>query len=177
MARGTFSHAKIKNVMKGQSKQGPYTIHQPSGVVATVYDASCKYKEDKVPLLVIAGENFGRGTTRDWATKGPYLLGVRAILAVSFSSVYRDNMIKTGLLPIEIEQQTFDSLTGHEAFEIRLNFEQESNEVDIVLNEGEAIFKGRHRLDNAYEKKVFNDGGVIRSNLEALFTEDASEKS
>ena len=97
MARGTFSHAKLKNVMKGQTKVGPYTIHQPSGVSTTVFDASVKYKEDQVPLIVIGGENFGRGAARDWATKGPYLLGVRAVLAINFSPVYKHNLIKTGI--------------------------------------------------------------------------------
>ena len=116
MARGTFSHSKLKNVMKGLSKSGPYTIHHPSGVSTTVFDASVKYKDDKVPLVVIAGENFGRGSARDWATKGPYLLGVRAVLAISFSPVFKHNMIKTGLLPIEINMETYKSLTGHELF-------------------------------------------------------------
>ena len=75
MARGTFSHSKLKNVMKGLTKVGPFTIHHPSGVSTTVFDASVKYKDDQVPLVVVAGENFGRGSARDWATKGPYLLG------------------------------------------------------------------------------------------------------
>ena len=75
MARGTFSHSKLKNVMKGLTKIGPFTIHHPSGVSTTVFDASVKYKDDQVPLVVIAGSNFGRGSARDWATKGPYLLG------------------------------------------------------------------------------------------------------
>ena len=75
MARGTFSHSKLKNVMKGLTKIGPFTIHHPSGVSTTIFEASVKYKDDQVPLVVIAGSNFGRGSARDWATKGPYLLG------------------------------------------------------------------------------------------------------
>merc|ERR1719211_562756 len=133
MARGTFSHSKLKNVMKGLTKVGPFTIHHPSGVSTTVFDASVKYKDDKVPLVVIAGENFGRGSARDWATKGPYLLGVRAVLAISFNSVYRNNMIKTGLLPVQIDAETYNILSGEELFELQFNGE-DSNEVKIVLN-------------------------------------------
>ena len=105
MARGTFSHNKLKNLM--HTKSGPYTIHSPSGVSTTIYEASQRYKADQIPLVVIAGANFGRGSARDWATKGPYLLGVRAILAQSFCPAYKHNMIKTGLLPIQITEETF----------------------------------------------------------------------
>ena len=160
MARGTFSHHKLKNLM--HTKSGPYTIHRPSGVSTTIFEASLRYKEDKVPLVIIAGSNFGRGSARDWATKGPYLLGIRAILAQSFSAAYKHNMIKTGLLPIEITEETFKSLTGHEAFEIQLEIDLESkNDVKIVVNEGETEFVAKHCLVNAYEVNLYKKGGVI----------------
>ena len=69
MSRGTFSHTKLKNLMKNHTKSGPYTTHQPSGVVTTIFEASTKYREDRISLVVVAGNNFGRGTARDWATK------------------------------------------------------------------------------------------------------------
>lgn len=164
MARGTFSHSKLKNVMKGVSKMGPSTIHCPSGVATTIFEASLKYKEDKVPLVVIAGHNFGGGSARDWATKGPYLLGIRAILAKSFSSIYRHNMIKTGLLPIQIDEETFDFLTGHEMFEIKLDLD--NDQVEIVTSE--KTVKAKHLLQNAYEIALFKDGGVIRQTLQEM---------
>lgn len=168
MARGTFSHSKLKNVMKGLTKVGPFTIHHPSGVSTTVFDASVKYKDDQVPLVVVAGENFGRGSARDWATKGPYLLGVRAILARSFSPVFKHNMIKTGLLPIQIDAETYKLLTGHESFEIKLDLEAETKQVQIVINNGDLVLHGEHLLLNSYDIKLFQSGGVIRHTLNGL---------
>jgi aconitate hydratase len=167
MSRGTFSHARIKNVMKGHAKIGPFTLHQPSGVATTIFDASARYKTDQVPLVIIAGENFGRGTPRDWATKGPFLLGVRAILAISFSPGYKANMVKTGLLPVEINRETFNNLTGLEAFNIKMDLENdgECKDVEITLDKGEVVFKAIHRLDNAYEVNLFKNGGVLRQSL------------
>ena len=153
--------------MKGLTKSGPFTIHCPSGVSTTIFDASVKYKEDKVPLLVLAGHNFGRGSARDWATKGPFLLGVRAVLAQSFSPTYRHNMIKTGLLPIEIDEETYKNLTGHESFEIQMDLEA-SNQVQILVNEGETIFAAKHLLLNAYEVRLFKNGGVLRQALNEI---------
>lgn len=169
MARGTFSHSKLKNVMKGLTKIGPFTIHHPSGVSTTIFEASVKYKDDQVPLVVIAGSNFGRGSARDWATKGPYLLGVRAILARSFSPVFKHNMIKTGLLPIQIDEETYKILSGHESFEIKLDLETETTKrVQIVINGGDLILHGEHLLLNAYDIKLFQSGGVIRHTLNGL---------
>ena len=99
MARGTFSHSKLKNVMKGLTKIGPFTIHHPSGVSTTIFDASVKYKDDQIPLVVIAGSNFGRGSARDWATKGPYLLGKHFLTASWLSSFCFDrNLLLSFLL-------------------------------------------------------------------------------
>ena len=176
MARGTFSHAKLKNMIKGHTKAGPYTTHQPSGVVTTIFDASSKYKEDQVPLVVIAGKHFGRGAARDWATKGPYLLGVRVVLAISFHPVYRNNMIKTGLLPIQIDESTYEALGGQELFEIRidLNDDVRTNEVQIVLDKGQRVLKAAHLLNNAYEIEVFKSGGIIRQSLNEYVNNDDS---
>jgi len=169
MSRGTFSHTKLKNLMKNHTKSGPYTTHQPSGVVTTIFEASTKYREDRISLVVVAGNNFGRGTARDWATKGPYLLGVRAILAIGFNSVYRNNMIKTGLLPVQIDAETYNILSGEELFELQVDLEDEdssnNNEVKISLNHGQTILKAVHLLNNAYEIQVFKNGGVLRQSL------------
>ena len=160
--------------MKGLNKIGSFTIHCPSGVSTTIFEASIKYNEDNIPLIVIAGENFGRGSARDWATKGPYLLGIRAILALSFSPVYKDNMIKTGLLPIRIDLDSYKKLSGHESFEIQMDLEnlEESNEVTILVDDGDQIIKGRHLLENAYSVELFRAGGVIRQTLNRLLQSD-----
>ena len=169
MSRGTFSHNKLKNLM--HTKYGPYTIHSPSGVSTTIYEASQRYKADQIPLVVIAGANFGRGSARDWATKGPYLLGVRAICAQSFCPAYKHNMIKTGLLPIQITEETFKLLTGHEAFEIQTDLES-STEVKIIINEGEKILEAKHCLANAYEVNLYMKGGVICQFLNMSLAEE-----
>ena len=161
-------------VILGHTKSGPYTIHQPSGVVTTIYDASTKYKNDQVPLLVIAGENFGRGAARDWATKGPYLLGVRAILALGFNPVYRNNMIKTGLLPVQIDSETYNILCGEELFELQVDLENDSKDVLIVLNEGQTVLKAVHLLNNSYEIEVFKSGGILRQSLNGFLKSPSS---
>ena len=174
MARGTFSHNKLKNLM--HTKSGPYTIHRPSGVSTTIYEASQRYKDDHIPLIVIAGANFGRGSARDWATKGPYLLGIRAILAQSFCPAYKHNMIKTGLLPIEITEETFKLLTGHEAFEIQMDLDNSTScEVKIIVNEGERVVIAKHCLANAYEVNLYKNGGVICQFLNMSLTAEAEK--
>lgn len=167
MARGTFSHAKLKNLMV--SKAGSCTVHCPSGVLTSIFDASVKYKEDSVSCIVIAGHNFGRGSARDWATKGPSLLGIKAILALSFSSLYKHNMIRTGILPVQIDEETYAELTGHELFHVEFDTKiEDNNEVTINVNNSQRIYKAKHLLANAYEVKLFQNGGVIRDTLDAL---------
>lgn len=166
MVRGTFSHSKMKNLMV--SKTGACTVHCPSGVLTTVFDASVKYKEDKVSCIVIAGHNFGRGSARDWATKGPYLLGIKAILALSFSPLYKHNMIRTGILPVIIDDETYQQLTGHELFHIEFDTKDADNQVTINVNNSERIYKAKHCLANAYDVKLFQNGGVIRDTLDTL---------
>ena len=125
----------------------------------------------------ILGENFGRGSARDWATKGPYLLGIRAVLAISFSALYKENMIKTGLLPIQIDQETYKILTGLESFEIKMDLDNlESKEVQIVVNEGEKVLSGIHLLENAYTVQLFKSGGIIRQTLDGLMGQETSDK-
>ena len=101
--------------------------------------------------------------------QGPYLLGVRAILAIGFNSVYRNNMIKTGLLPVQIDAETYNILSGEELFELQVDLEDEdssnNNEVKISLNHGQTILKAVHLLNNAYEIQVFKNGGVLRQSL------------
>jgi aconitate hydratase len=172
MVRGTFAHPRLKNLLG--AKAGPFTTHFPSEVPTTVYEASRTYKRDGVPLIVIAGENLGRGTARDWATKGLTLLGVRAVLAVSFDPSYRSNLVRAGILPVQIDKTTYEILTGRESIDILLPDEDEDedddDDVTILLND-DFDLKAKMRLDNAYERRLFKDGGMIRQTMKRLIGE------
>jgi aconitate hydratase len=120
MMRGTFANIRIKNLMLG-GEEGPLTLHLPDGAKLAIYDAAMKYAEEGVPLVVIAGAEYGTGSSRDWAAKGTKLLGVRAVLAKSFERIHRSNLVGMGVLPLEfaagVGADTL-GLTGRETFDI-----------------------------------------------------------
>src|SRR5690606_31041093 len=99
MVRGTFANIRIRNEMV-PGVEGGYTIHFPSGEQLPIYDAAMRYKEEGVPLVVIAGKEYGTGSSRDWAAKGTYLLGVKAVIAESFERIHRSNLVGMGVLPL-----------------------------------------------------------------------------
>ncbi len=100
MVRGTFANTRIKNKLLGGAEGGD-TLHMPSGERLSIYDAAMKYKAEKVPTIVLAGKEYGTGSSRDWAAKGPYLLGVRAVIAESFERIHRSNLVGMGVLPLQ----------------------------------------------------------------------------
>src|SRR6185436_2042779 len=102
MMRGTFANIRLRNQI-APGTEGGWTAYQPSGEVMTIYDASVKYKESGVPLLVIAGKEYGSGSSRDWAAKGTLLLGVKAVIAESFERIHRSNLVNMGVLPLEFQ--------------------------------------------------------------------------
>lgn len=165
MMRGTFAHVRLANALS--AKPGPYTTHFPSEVPTSVFEASQRYKQENVPLFIVAGENFGRGAARDWATKGPLLLGVRAVLAVSFHPQYRANLIKTGILPVQIDRTTYEILTGRELLDIHIDVNDRTldQRVTLSLNGGGFELEAEARLENSYEVKLFLDGGVIKQTM------------
>ncbi len=119
MVRGTFGNIRLRN--KLTDKEGYYTVHMPDNEPTTIYDASVRYQQDGVPLIVIAGKEYGSGSSRDWAAKGPLLLGVRAAIAESFERIHRSNLVGMGILPLQFKQgENKESLglTGHETYDI-----------------------------------------------------------
>jgi aconitate hydratase len=120
MTRGTFANVRIKNLMV-PGTEGGVTIYQPSGERMSIYDAAMKYQAARVPLLVFAGQEYGTGSSRDWAAKGTRLLGVRAVIAQSFERIHRSNLVGMGVLPLQFHEganvQTL-GLDGTEAFDI-----------------------------------------------------------
>ena len=99
MVRGTFANVRLKNQLAG-GKEGGYTVHLPSGDLMTIFDASGRYRTEKTPLIVLAGKSYGQGSSRDWAAKGPRLLGVGAVIAESYERIHRVNLIEMGVLPL-----------------------------------------------------------------------------
>ena len=111
--RGTFANVRLKNLLTSD-KEGGYTVHFPSKEIMSIYEASEKYKKDNTPLVIIAGDEYGSGSSRDWAAKGPYLLGVKLVIAKSFERIHRSNLIGMGILPVEfINGEDFNLLNMH----------------------------------------------------------------
>jgi aconitate hydratase len=120
MIRGTFANVRLKNQL-APGTEGGFTRHFPDGTQMTIFDAAMKYKDEKVPLLILAGKEYGSGSSRDWAAKGACLLGVRAVIAESYERIHRSNLVGMGILPLQFrtgESAAALGLTGEEVFEI-----------------------------------------------------------
>ena len=172
MMRGTFANVRLRNELV--DREGGWTRHMPSGEEMPIYDAAMKYAEDDVPLVVIAGAEYGSGSSRDWAAKGTLLLGVRAVIAESFERIHRSNLIGMGVLPLQfgdgegIEEL---GLTGEEVFTIGdiEGGEAKSVEVTAEREEGDPIsFEARVRLDTPNEIRYFRHGGILHRVLRDL---------
>ena len=168
MMRGTFANTRIRNRLLGDV-EGPRTIHLPSGEELSVYDAAMRYAAEGTPLLVLAGKEYGSGSSRDWAAKGPLLLGVRAAVAESFERIHRSNLVAMGVLPLEYgpgESAETLGLTGHETFTVRglaggVAPRQEAT-VEATAEDGTTTtFTVRVRVDGPAEAEAFRHGGVL----------------
>jgi len=167
MVRGTFANVRIKN--KLAEKEGGYTVHIPSGEEMSVYDASQKYQAEGTPLLVLAGKEYGSGSSRDWAAKGTSLLGIKAVLAESYERIHRSNLVGMGVLPLQyMEGQTAETLglTGTETFHISGISEGltplKTLQVKALRKDGSTIsFEVIGRLDSGIEIAYFKNGGIL----------------
>src|SRR5438132_8198528 len=120
MIRGTFANVRLKNKL-APGTEGGFTRHLPDGAVTTIFDAATKYQAEKVPLIILAGKEYGSGSSRDWAAKGPLLLGVRAVIAESYERIHRSNLVGMGVLPLQFkvgENVTSLGLTGEETYDL-----------------------------------------------------------
>ncbi len=168
MVRGTFANVRIKN--KLATKEGGYTNFLPTGEELSVYDASVKYKETQTPLLVLAGKEYGSGSSRDWAAKGTFLLGIKAVLAESYERIHRSNLVGMGVLPLQYKDgETAErlGLSGNEIFTITGIDEAISplKEVQVIAknDKGEEIkFKVVARLDSKIEIEYYRNGGILQ---------------
>lgn len=168
MTRGTFANVRIKN--KLAEKEGGYTTYIPSGEEMSVFDASVKYKESGTPLIVLAGKDYGSGSSRDWAAKGTYLLGVKAVLAESYERIHRSNLVGLGVLPLQYKKgETAASfgLTGKETFSITGISEglEPLKEVKVIAenDDGKSTeFKVIARLDSEIEIAYYKNEGILQ---------------
>lgn len=172
MTRGTFANIRLKNLLLG-GKEGGYTIHFPDGEVLPIYDAAMKYREEGVPLIVIAGKEYGTGSSRDWAAKGVQQLGVRAILAESFERIHRSNLAGMGVLPLVFkpgENAQSLGLTGREIYTLKgvSQIQSPGGEltVQVTREDGSTFeFQVTIRLDTPNEVTYFHHGGILNTIL------------
>jgi aconitate hydratase len=166
MVRGTFANIRLRNQM-APGTEGGWTLHVPSNEQMTIYDASVRYQAEGVPLLVIAGKEYGTGSSRDWAAKGTLLLGVKAVIAESFERIHRSNLVGMGVLPLQfVEGESRESLglTGFELFNIEGVPEAVEScgksRVRVVVD-GRRAFEAVARIDTPVEAEYYRNGGIL----------------
>ena len=175
MMRGTFGNVRIKNLLL-DGTEGGYTMHFPTGEEIPIYDASMRYQEAGTPLVVLAGQEYGTGSSRDWAAKGTILLGVKAVIAESFERIHRSNLVGMGVLPLEYSDgQTADSLglSGRETFDISgvADGLEPGCSVAVVATaeDGtETTFQAKVRLDSDVDVEYYTNGGILQTVLRKM---------
>ena len=178
MMRGTFANIRLRNLLV-PGVEGGVSIHLPSGEQLSIYDAAMRYKKENTPLIILAGREYGTGSSRDWAAKGTMLLGVKAVIAESFERIHRSNLIGMGVVPLQYHQgQSAQSLglTGKEVFSIAGLGSGDAKEVKVTAQSdgGKPIeFTVRVRIDTPKEREYFRHGGILHYVLRQL----ASQKS
>ena len=182
MMRGTFANIRIRNKMLPEV-EGGYTRHIPSGDTLSIYDAAMRYQGEGIPLVVLAGKEYGTGSSRDWAAKGTRLLGVRAVVAESFERIHRSNLIGMGVLPVEFEAGVSHSglgITGHEMIDIRMPDGIDEvvprQALELVIHRGDGTKTSVpvvSRLDTGKEIRYFESGGILQYVLNNLVAKAA----
>ncbi len=174
MMRGTFANIRIRNQML-DGKEGGYSQHFPGGQVGTVYDIAMQYQQENVPLVVLAGKEYGTGSSRDWAAKGTTLLGVKAVVAESFERIHRSNLVGMGVLPLQFHEG--DSwhkygITGDEIVDISVPHDMDPNQeltVTITRTSGESVrIPVIARLDTPVDVDYFYNGGILQTVLKSM---------
>ena len=173
MMRGTFANIRLRNLLL-PGTEGGITVHVPSGEQLSIFDAAMRYKAQQTPLIILAGKEYGTGSSRDWAAKGTMLLGVRAVIAESFERIHRSNLIGMGVLPLQFNDgQSAQSLglTGKETFEIQGLDQGNARTVTVVATPSSGAplrFQVRVRIDTPKEREYFQHGGILQYVLRQL---------
>jgi aconitate hydratase len=161
MVRGTFANVRLRNLMVPGS-EGTWTVHVPTGEEMTIFDASQRYLATGTPLVVLAGKEYGSGSSRDWAAKGPNLLGVRAVIADSYERIHRSNLLMMGILPLQFmpgENRDTLGLTGRESFSV--TGVDNGNATEVTVRADDKEFRARVRLDTPREREYLQHGGIL----------------
>jgi aconitate hydratase len=173
MMRGTFANIRLRNLM-APGTEGGITLHQPSNKQMSIYDAAMRYQADGVPAIVIAGKEYGSGSSRDWAAKGPRLLGVKAVIAESYERIHRTNLVCMGVLPLQFkdgENATSLGLTGYETYDIEGLDDGNAKEVNVkaaAADGSSRSFKANVRIDTPNEVDYYRNGGILHYVLRRL---------
>ncbi len=182
MVRGTFANIRLKNQMV-PGVEGGWTRHLPDGEKMFIYDASVKYKADGVPLIIIAGKEYGSGSSRDWAAKGTLLLGVRAVIAESFERIHRSNLVQMGVLPLQFrdgENAASLGLNGEETYDLKgvsgsIESPNQPLHVTATRGTGQKIeFNVQVRIDTPQEAEYYRNGGILPYVLRQLIASDTA---
>jgi aconitate hydratase len=175
MTRGTFANIRIRNLL-APGTEGGVTRHLPDGEVMSIYDAAMKYKAEGTPTVVLAGAEYGSGSSRDWAAKGPFLQGVRVAIAASFERIHRSNLVMMGILPLEfapnVTWQTV-GLNGEELFDLptlddKLQPRQKLKVVATKQDGQRVEFEATVRIDTPVELDYYRNGGILQTVLRKL---------
>jgi aconitate hydratase len=172
MVRGTFANIRLRNLLVERS--GGYTRYMPEGDETSIFEAAMRYADEGVPLIVLAGKEYGSGSSRDWAAKGTKLLGVRAVIAESYERIHRSNLIGMGVLPLEFPSgQTAESLglTGEEVFSVGDLEDGQAKTVTVTAEREGAepiAFEATVRLDTPNEIRYLLNGGILQTVLRDL---------
>ena len=176
MVRGTFANVRLRNLLVPGS-EGTWTVHLPSGEEMTIFETSARYLDEGVPLVVLAGKEYGSGSSRDWAAKGPLLLGVKAVIAETYERIHRSNLVGMGILPLQYpdgENAESLGLTGRETFSIGglENGDAREAVVEATPDDGDPVrFTARVRLDTPREREYLRAGGILPFVLRRLLAE------
>jgi aconitate hydratase len=173
MMRGTFANIRLRNLLL-PGTEGGVTLHIPSGEQMSIFDAAMKYKASATPLIILAGKEYGTGSSRDWAAKGAMLLGVKAVIAESFERIHRSNLIGMGVLPLQfLPDQSAQSLglSGREVYSIEGGSDASRRNVTVsaVREDGTSLaFEARVRIDTPKEREYYRHGGILQYVLRQL---------
>ena len=177
MVRGTFANIRLRNRL-APGTEGGWTIYVPSGEQMSIYDAAMRYQREGTPLVILAGKEYGAGSSRDWAAKGTALLGVRAVIAESYERIHRSNLIGMGVVPLQFrdgESAESLGLSGSETYDIRGLGRERVKEVEVTATAADGkktVFHARVRIDTPKEQEYFIHGGILQYVLRQLASSD-----
>jgi aconitate hydratase len=169
MTRGTFANIRLKNQL-APGTEGGVTKYLPTGEVMSIYDASMKYQASHTPLIVLAGKDYGMGSSRDWAAKGVFLLGVKAAIAESFERIHRSNLVGMGVLPLVYKRgqnRLTLGITGEEVFDIQIDDALKPGQ-DVTVKAGNITFTTTCRIDTPVELEYYRNGGILQTVLRKM---------